>query len=181
MPAKLISGLTAASGAELDLSSLLELQVPAATLTRKLTITQLLDILTPASNRYQRTTGNYTTTSATFVDVDGTNLDLAITLRAARRVMVGLVGAGTHGTASTNTYLDVAIDGVRQGLNRGLTYYTQHNIGFANNVSFTYLSGILTAAEHHFKLQWATNGGTATLYGGTGTELPLTFWVQEMF
>lgn len=133
------------------------------------------------SAKYQRTAGNYTTTSTTFVDVDATNLALTITT-GARKVMIGLSAGATHNTNATNLFLDVAVDGTRQGsATTGLAYLTVSTAGHTYNPSFTYLSNTLTAGSHTFKLQWCTNAGQATLYGGTtAPALPLTFWVQEI-
>ena len=58
--------------------------------------------------KYTRSSANYTTTSATFVHVDGTNLALTITT-GARRVMIGLVGTISNSGTNTNMF-DIDMD-----------------------------------------------------------------------
>jgi hypothetical protein len=122
------------------------------------------------------TSGNKTTTSTTFVDVDATDFSITITT-GAKRVLVGFVGAvQTNATAIVS--LDIDIDGSRQGGDFGLTR-TSMATTVANNMSFTYMSAALTAASHTFKLQWRTTAGTATLLSTT-TNAAASFWVMEL-
>lgn len=129
--------------------------------------------------KYKRTSGNYTTTSATFVDVDGTNLALTITT-GARRCMVGVVGTVSNSGTNTNMF-DIAIDGTRQGGDFGLWQVRTPVAGYRANASFQFLTDALTAASHTFKLQWLCNTGTATLYGTSSGDSTLVMWVQEIY
>lgn len=134
---------------------------------------------TLASALYTRTAGDYTTTSTTFVDVDGTNLSLTITT-GAHRVLIGFVGSAVDATSDAFVYLDVDVDGTRIGNAQGLTANQQFTAGaYLQNASFTVMSAILSAASHTFKLQWRVSGGTATLRGGTSGQPVSQFWVME--
>lgn len=128
--------------------------------------------------RYQRTTGDYTTTSTSFVDVDATNMALTITT-GARRCLVGLTGTVANSSAGATNMFDVDIDGVRQGGTFGIMTDRTPSATYRQNASFTYLTDLLTAASHTFKLQWRTTAGTLTMLAAAASEVP-TFWVQEM-
>lgn len=129
-----------------------------------------------ASDKKVRTAGNYTTTSTTFVDVDNTNMSITLTT-GARRCMIVVSGSGYH--SDTNHWaFDIDIDGSRQGQAFGLVFggdVTTQN----QSRSFTYITDVLSAASHTFKLQWRVDGGTATLYANT-TNTPLIFSVVEL-
>lgn len=136
----------------------------------------------PVGASYKRTSGDYTTTSATMVAVDGTNMALTITT-LARRVRIGFVGSVSHSGTSAIS-LDVDIDGVLQGnaVASGVGGSVTARSGNANywqNVSFTYLSSVLTAASHTFTLEWCTAAATAKMGGGTSTSPDALFWVEE--
>lgn len=130
------------------------------------------------SAKYKRTTGDYTTTSNSFVDVDATNLALTITT-GARRVLVSLVASGYNTTAGEYIGLDVDLDGARMiGGSFGLFVNSPTNE--PKNLSFTILSDVLTAASHTFKLQYRRlAAGTVTLYGTGNSQL--VFSVVELY
>lgn len=137
------------------------------------------------SARYVRTSGDYTITGAgsnTFADVDSTNLSLTITT-GAHRVLIGFVGSGTVDNAAGIIFMDVTVDGTRQGGDAGLIWFNQHATGSERfNLSFTYLTDTLTAASHTFKLQWrqTTTSHTASLMGNGTGGAHLEFYVVEM-
>jgi hypothetical protein len=127
--------------------------------------------------KYQRKTGNYTTTSTSFTDVDGTNLSLTITT-GARRVLIGFSGGCSNSGADT-LFFDVQVDGVRQGGDFGLTGENEGSNGY-RNYSFTYLTDALSAGSHTFDLQWRNvNGTTSTMYGAASSATWPVFWVVE--
>jgi hypothetical protein len=129
---------------------------------------------------YIRSSGNYTTTSTTFVDIDGTNTNFTITT-GAHRVMCGFVGEVDNNTLDLITYLDVEVDGTRLGNAQGLTdIQEQHGSGqYLFNGSFTAISAVLTAGSHTFKFRWRVNGGTGKISGGSAGESAAQFWVME--
>jgi hypothetical protein len=130
--------------------------------------------------KYQRTSANYTTTSTSFADVDGTNMSLAITT-GARRVMVGFTGTVAGSGLGDTIMLDVDLDGARLGGLFGLVQARTPVATYRMNGSFTFLTNALTAASHTFKLQWRTTANTATMYGTSASDGVATFWVQEIY
>lgn len=131
---------------------------------------------TLVSDKKTRTAGDYTTTSATFTDVDSTNLSITLTT-GARRCMIVVSGSGYHSTTA-HWGLDIDIDGSRQGQTWGLMF--GGDVANQNAPrSFTYITNVLTAASHTFKLQWRVDTGTATLYASAGNT-PLVFAVYEL-
>jgi len=137
--------------------------------------------VTPAIASYKRTSASYTTTSTTFVDVDGTNMALAITT-GARRVLVGFVGTVEQTVDGQLVDFDIDVDGTRVGGTNGLIRHRQYasNGGntMAENASFTFLTDALTAASHTFKLQWKVSSGSGTI-GGNSTSETCQFYVIE--
>ncbi len=112
---------------------------------------------------------NYTTTSLTFVDVDGTNLKGTLTVSGSA-VLLGfncaLVGLNIRG------FFDFAVDGTRlgaAGLN-GLIRQTEGNGGGDGGVSLMALVTGLSIGSHTFTIQWRAHAaGTLTMYAGSGT------------
>lgn len=110
-------------------------------------------------------TADYTTTSATMVDVDATNLSITITTNGGP-VLVTFSGAAQHNLARS-TGFDVAVDGTAQGatFTYGINMVTTNanTLNLYMPVSFAILITGLSAASHTFKLQWNTGGATAKL------------------
>ena len=127
----------------------------------------------PPTARYElNEASDYTTTSTSFVDVDGTKLALTITTSG------GDVMVHFHGTMDSYVLLDIAVDGVRVGGDDGIV--RAQNL---DDVSFTRLIAGLSAGEHTFKLQWKVPSGTGKLYAGAGTsgfDIHPQFWAREM-
>jgi len=88
---------------------------------------------------------DYTTTSTTFVDVDATNLALTITT-AGGDVMVHFHGMINHGGSYKYVYLDVDVDGTREGGDDGIVAaYNGNDAGHKTPFNFTRL---IRAATH---------------------------------
>lgn len=116
-----------------------------------------------ASAVYTRKTGTYSTTSATFVDVDSTNTNLTINT-GARRVLISFMGE-CYVSASSSIYFDVELDGVRLGGSNGLCYKNPGTGESPYNWQFT--TDPLSAGSHTFKLQWrVSDGQTGYIYLG---------------
>ncbi len=131
-----------------------------------------------ASASYKRTAGDYTTTSGSFVDVDGTNLALTI-VTGARRVLITVVGVAYNNNSSPqNISFDIDLDGARLGGTAGMTL-VESVLSGQRLVNISYVTDALSAASHTFKLQWSTTGGTATLRGTTA-GYTLRFAVVEL-
>ena len=121
--------------------------------------------------------GNYTTISTTFVDVDTTNVAVTITT-GARRCRVTVVANGYSSNAAFTVALDIAIDGTREGNDLGLIFTNNSD---PISLSFSHITGVLTAASHTFRIQWKVSnaGTTGNLYASTATT-KLRLMVEEL-
>lgn len=146
-------------------------------------VDNIIALKNPPSAQYTANeAANWTTTSTSFVDVDGTDLSLAITTTG------GDVMIGFHGNVSSlNNYVwfDVTMDGTRIGTDDGFMgiYATSSTNIMVSPVSFVRLVTNVAAGSHTFKLQWKASAGTITLYAGAGTangDVHPQFWVREV-
>ena len=131
---------------------------------------------TLVSDRKVLTSGDLTTTSTTFVDVDGTNLVITLTT-GARRCRITCI-ANVKNSAANNTQLDVDLDGGRLGQDYGLSL-GGGGANFNFPISFSIDTAVLSAGSHTFKLQWRVDGGTGTIYASTSIS-PVIFSVVEL-
>jgi hypothetical protein len=115
---------------------------------------------------------DYSTSSTSFVDVDGTNLKGVLTISGSA-VLLGFncVCASTGGGTTLAPDFDFSIDGVRagaagaDGLARGasLTIYVYPNVGLVALVTG------LSVGSHTFKIVWKANAAaTVSMYAGSG-------------
>jgi len=130
----------------------------------------LLVLKTPPSALYTVNEGaDYTTASASFVDVDGTNLALVIVTNGGN-VRVGwssLVSLSVAGTV----YLDIDVDGAREGGDDGIVAGTvEGGTDTREALALNWVIAGLSAASHTIKLQWKVSAGTGTIYAGAGTS-----------
>ncbi len=137
-----------------------------------------------ASSSIDRST-NYSTGSATWLDVDATEGNFKHTITTSGgNVLVGFTGTFGYGSGTSRIMgLDLNIDGSRYAGDDGIVSHRFESD--VNTVSFTALITGLSAGEHIFKLQWAVlaSSTTFTLYAGAGTsnyDVHPQFWVQEM-
>lgn len=137
--------------------------------------------LTGAS--YKRATGNYSITGTSFADVDNTNMNLTITT-GAHRVMIGFVGTLYGDTDLIILSLDVTVDGTRVGGDAGLVQ-RRFNGSAGNGIeidgSFVFLTDVLSAASHTFKLQAkvSANTGSNLILAAASAQSWAQFWVME--
>lgn len=130
-----------------------------------------------ASAKASITAGNYTTTSTSFVDVDATNAKLTIRTGARRVLVVVTATAALAVGSGQDIFLDLDVDGTRLGQTDGLLSVAPVS-GEDCNASFSFVTDVLAAGSHTFKLKWAVTGGTGKLWANT--TLPLTFTVYEL-
>ena len=127
---------------------------------------------------------DYTTTSATFEDVDDTEGKGKHTITTnGGDVLVGFAALVENSSGATRyVAIDLAVDGVRVGGDDGIVR-SINSADAISHLSFTHLVTDLSAGEHVFKIQWRrNNNGTVTMFAGAGTSEKDThpiFWVQE--
>lgn len=117
---------------------------------------------------------DYTTTSATFVDVDATNgkFQQTLTTEGGDVLVMPNVNVG-HSSSTARVWFDIAVDGTRWGSSGndglgGFRFGSDENAPGQAWQPVIRITG-LAPGSHTFKLQWKTNTGTATLYAGAGT------------
>lgn len=121
-------------------------------------------------------TGEYLTTATVFVGIDKAGLALVVPTKG-RDVLVGFTGVVKREESSSYSptiFVDVEVDGKRQGSNNGLAFIKAHSID-EMNISFTHPINGLSPGEHLFKLVWKVDRGVGTMLANSGT-----FWVREL-
>lgn len=120
---------------------------------------------------------DYSTTSTSFTNVDGTDLSLTITTTGGD-VLVHFHGVMAN--ASGGILLDFTVDGVRHSTDDGIL---RHGTNVACATTFTRLVTGLSAGSHTFVLQYKVTGGTGIIYAGAATggfDVHPQFWVREV-
>jgi hypothetical protein len=127
-----------------------------------------------AQVNYRVASGAYTTTSAVFVLIDGTNLSATINVTTGR-VKFEFGGFFSIANAGVSGDLDLFIDGADQG-----TIY--HNVLNTSSWISYHIILSLAAGSHTIDLRWKTNGSTLSLAGstGAGANVPICFNVFEL-
>lgn len=142
-------------------------------------------IARPSSSIKRDNNATYTTTSATFVDIDSANLSITLNISGSA-VLVSFCGLCT-GNNNLFAFFDITVDGVRVGA-AGADGIAGFFIGGNNALaSFAVLVTGLAAGTHTFKVQWKYGAGsTATnlgLYAGNnlgGSDVIPVFSVVEV-
>lgn len=116
---------------------------------------------------------DYTTTSASFADVDSAgDPDLSLTITTSGGdVLIGFIGCISHSLSTGQANFELDIDGSPAAGDDGIFAVRVGATTDRYLVSFPYLIQGLSAGSHTIKLQWKTNSGTITMYAGAGTSL----------
>lgn len=123
--------------------------------------------------RVVRTSGDYQTSSTSFVDIDTDNLAINLTTGDS---WVMLVLAGSLYVSSIQyACIDFTIDGERVGGAKGVQ---QAQAAYMQSAHFVWLAQV-AAGGHVFRPQWRVTGGYANLRA-SDAETPLLFAVIEM-
>lgn len=133
-----------------------------------------------ASDKKTITPGDITWTATTFTNISS-SLDITITTGARRCLCVWTVIGTNTAATSPQMCIDVQIDGTLQGQTYGLVFAGTGGAGQNFNLSGSYVTAVLTAASHTFKLYGRKDGttGTMTLRASTGLT-PIVFSVVEL-
>lgn len=125
-------------------------------------------LLNRPGNAVKRDNGsNYTTTSTSFGDIDGTNLKITLACSGSA-VLLAFTGSCTV-TSGSYIMFDFDIDGTRFA-SAGADGLTAHQLINANPscICMAVIVTGLSAGSHVFKVQWRVSGGTGTLASGNG-------------
>lgn len=126
---------------------------------------QVLTVSNLAFSKVVKSNGDVTTSSTSFEDVSG--LSTAVTT-GSRRVRVSFIGNVVASSANTRiASINLQIDGVNAGGTDGLVAATTTDNDRPQNVSFAFVTNILTAASHTFKIQIKVASGSAILLADT--------------
>lgn len=118
--------------------------------------------------------GNFITTSTAWVNVDATDMALALDLEGtrARVTFQGMFRVQTSSPGTGRLYLDITVDGVRQAGDDGITMLHVTSDDY-QPLGFSWVVTGLTPGAHTFALQWRAMASvgtpTATLFAGAGT------------
>lgn len=112
---------------------------------------------------------DYATSSASFTDVDATNLNITFT-SGGGDILVYFSGsiANSSGVNSTKNYLNISVDGTDFVADDGIVAMTAITPVIVN-ASFSVRLYGLSAASHTIKLRYKCSAGTMTLYAGSGS------------
>jgi hypothetical protein len=127
---------------------------------------------------------DYTTTSATFTAVDGTDLTATVT-GAGGNWLIGFSGQCFYSSGSTGFLtLTVAVDGTNYVGDDGILQGFGAVAAPVTGVSFTHILRDIAAGSRIFQLRWkSSSGGTYGMYAGAGTanhDHHPVFWGIEL-
>lgn len=130
---------------------------------------------TPPQYSYVRSlvAANYTISSTTIADIDGTNLIATIVTTGNPILMVLFAGKLGNGAAGTVTF-DAVVDGVSQTSGNGFPFVLAAAENKPVNLTVPILN--LAAGSHTFKWQWKNSTNTATLFSAN----LITTLIREM-
>lgn len=124
------------------------------------------------ASKIKLVSSDFTTGSASFVDITGATITITT---GAHRCLITVMINVSNSTSNT-IKIALLIDGTNQGGSSG-NIIGAVSAGGAANFSFTFLTDVLTAGSHTFKLQALTGGGTFTAFANS--TLPLIMSVIE--
>lgn len=125
------------------------------------------------------TSGDITWTATTFTDISA-SLDITLTTGARRCLVSWTLVAVNSNAAPPQLQVDVDIDGTRAGQTFGLVAAS----GIQNknmNLSGAYVTDVLSAASHTFKLMFRVDANNVTTTIRASTSItPIVFSVVEL-
>ncbi|MBN1679581.1 MAG: hypothetical protein JW966_04765 [Anaerolineae bacterium] len=136
----------------------------------------------PSQQILRDNSGNYTTTSTSFVAIDSTNLKCTITTNGGD-VLVWFVGSFSASVAGYDVGLDIRIDGTTR-LGSDFTWGLAEDYELSTNARPITLGPVivsgLDAGEHSFEIMWRTaSGQTAQLRSDAG-QVPAILVAREV-
>jgi hypothetical protein len=123
--------------------------------------------------RVVRTSGDYQTSSQTFVDIDASNLVINMTTGDSW-VLLLLACSAYLASGIQYACFDFTIDGVRQGQAKGVQYLQPC---YMHDIQIVWIAPV-TAGSHTFRPQWRGTGSPLCLRANSA-DSPLLFTVIE--
>lgn len=174
MAAKLIDGLTAASGVELARTSLFELQVPGANATRKVTALQLMQMFPGAVLQEKETSTTTSDDTVSQIPVDGTvpqsgegeafaALDTAFTPLVATSIIEVMVFAQVGGSSGQGCIVALFKDAGASAL-QAMIVSTDGTAGSSGNPCLVYREVAGSTSARTYKIRYGRAGGSGASY-----------------
>lgn len=107
------------------------------------------------------TGSDLTTTSSSYADVAGATVTIST---GAHRVLIHATGTVYNSSSGANSNLTLCVDGTAVQGTKGYAIRQITGGSDTHGFSISWVSDVLTAASHTFKLQWKTDAGTLTLW-----------------
>jgi len=150
----------------------------------RIQVTEYAPVATPltlASAKSMVSAGDYSISSTTFANVDNTNLSHTITT-GGHRVLVTFTGMVTPPGANDGLALDVSVDGVRQAsaATFGIVYVYAALGAISSNISFTYMTDVLSPGSHTIALMARSIAGGANILRASTGQTVAAFSVAEL-
>ena len=123
--------------------------------------------------RVVRISGDYSTTSQSFADIDTNNLVVNLTTGDSW-VLLLLAGSAYVTGGIQYACFDFTIDGVRQGQSKGVQHVQP---AYMHDIQIVWIAQV-SAGSHTFRPQWRGTGSTCYLRASSA-DSPLLFTVIE--
>ncbi len=114
---------------------------------------------------------DYTTTSTTFTNVDGTDLALTANIKSGM-ALVYFHGSVAFSATNQSILFNITMGGADVGTSGGLAVARSASSASDGAVPISIVMLVVTgsAGNKVFRLEWRTSTGTATLYASAGTS-----------
>jgi hypothetical protein len=112
---------------------------------------------------------NYSTTSTTFVNVDTTNMRVAITAPSSGAVACWLTAIGSNGGSGGNNFWTVSAGA---GTSYEITAINGTYLNWFSGTRCIVITGLTSGTSYNLDWQFRTSSGTAEIYSSVTTDRP---------
>lgn len=112
---------------------------------------------------------NYSTTSTTFVNVDTTNMRVAITAPSSGAVACWLTAIGSNGGSGGNNFWTVSAGA---GTSYEITAINGTYLSWFSGTRCIVITGLTSGTSYNLDWQFRTSSGTAEIYSSVTTDRP---------
>jgi len=122
-------------------------------------------MVSTAAGVVTRTAGDVTTASTSLVDLTGASITITT---GARRVLLTFTCSCLNDTAGADLTFNFDIDGSLAFGSGGVIHESSETGGSEDNdFTMSFLTGVLSAGSHTFKVQWKVSAGNGTIRGNS--------------